>query len=94
MDGSNPNLAAPGFIKMVPNPALNQMAIDAKVSGTITFIYLVSDMGGVDELWLAKPLGANLDESAAKTSREDMFKPATLNGKPVGTPLVRTIPVN
>jgi len=94
VDGSNPNLVAPGFIKMAPNPALNQMAIDAKISGTITFIYLVSDMGRVDELWLVKPLAANLDESAAKTSREDMFKPATLNGKPVGTPLVRTIPVN
>ena len=78
---------------MVPNPALNKMAINAKLSGTITFIYLVSDMGRVDELWLAKPFG-DLDESAAKTSRRRHVKPATLNGKPIGTPLVRTIPVN
>jgi hypothetical protein len=94
VDGSNPNLVPPGFTKMVPNPALDQMAIDAKVSGTITFIYQVSDMGRVDELWLAKPLAANLDESAAKTCREDMFKSATLNGKSVGAVLLRTIPVN
>ncbi|MGP8259819.1 MAG: energy transducer TonB [Acidobacteriaceae bacterium] len=94
VDNSNTNLVPPAFTKMVPNPALDQMAIDAKIYGTITLIYLVSDVGRVDELWLARPLGANLDESAAKTSREDMFKPATLDGKPVGTILVRTIPVN
>jgi hypothetical protein len=94
IDGSNPNLVPPGFTKMVPNPTLDQMAIDAKISGTITFIYQVSDMGRVDELWLAKPLSSALDESAAKTCREDMFKPATLNGKPVGTVLLRTMPVN
>ena len=78
IDGSNPNLVPPGFTKMVPNPALDQMAIDAKISGTITFIYQVSDMGRVDELWLAKPLSSALDESAAKTCREDMFKPCLL----------------
>ena len=48
----------------------------------------------MDELWLAKPLSSALDESAAKTSRENLFKPATLDGKPVGTVSIQTIPVN
>jgi hypothetical protein len=94
VDSSNPNLVAPKVIKQVPNTALDQMAIDAKISGTISFIYQISDMGRVDELWLAKPLSAALDESAAKTCREDTFKPETLDGKPVGAVLLRTIPVN
>jgi hypothetical protein len=94
VDGSNPNLVPPAFIKIVPNPALDQMAIDAKISGTITFVYQVSETGRVDELWLAKPLSSTLDESAGKTSRENLFKPATLDGKPVGTVSVQTIPVN
>jgi len=94
VDGSNPNLVPPAFTKMVPNPALDQMAIDAKISGTITLINLVSETGRVDELWLAKPLSSALDESAGKTSRENMFKPASLDGKPVGTVLIQTIPVN
>ena len=94
VDGSNPNLVPPAFIKIVPNPALDQMAIDAKISGTITFVYQVSETGRVDELWLAKPLSSALDESAGKTSRENLFKPATLDGKPVGTVSVQTIPVN
>jgi hypothetical protein len=94
VDGSNPNLVAPAFTKIVPNPALDQMAIDAKVSGTITLVYLVSEVGRVDELWLARPLGLNLDESAAKTARENIFKPAALDGKPVGAVVTKTIPVN
>jgi len=94
VDGSNPNLVPPKFTKIVPNPALDQMAIDAKLSGTITFIYQDSETGRVDELWLAKPLSSALDESAAKTSRENLFKPATLDGKPVGTVSIQTIPVN
>jgi hypothetical protein len=94
VDGSNPNLIPPAFTKIVPNPALDQMAIDAKLSGTITFVYQVSETGRVDELWLAKPLSSALDESAAKTSRENLFQPATLDKKPVGTVSIQTIPVN
>ena len=50
--------------------------------------------GRVDEVWLAKPLSATLDESAAKSGRDNIFQPATLDGKPVGTVLIQTIPVN
>jgi hypothetical protein len=94
VDASNPKLVAPAIIKQASNPGLDQMAIDAKISGTITLIYFVSDTGRVDEVWLAKPLGAGLNESAAKSIRDNIFQPATLDGKPVGTVLVQTIPVN
>jgi hypothetical protein len=94
IDIGSTNFAAPVNIKKAANPGLDQMAIDAKVSGTITLIYLVSDTGRVDEVWLAKPLSDTLDESAAKSERDNIFQPATLDGKPVGTVLVQTIPVN
>ena len=94
LEGNNPKLVPPAFIKMVSNDSLTQMAIDAKVSGTITLIYYVSETGRVDEVWLAKPLGADLDESAAKLGRDNILQPATLDGKPVGTVLIQTIPVN
>jgi hypothetical protein len=64
------------------------------LSGTITLIYVITDAGRVDEVWLAKPLSATLDESAAKSERDNVFQPATLDGKPVGTVLLQTIPVN
>ena len=94
MDGSNTKLVPPAFIKMVSNDSLTQMAIDAKVSGTITLIYLVSETGRVDEVWLAKPLSDTLDEAAAKLGRNNILQPATLDAKPVGTVLIQTIPVN
>jgi hypothetical protein len=55
---------------------------------------VITDAGRVDEVWLAKPLSATLDESAAKSERDNVFQPATLDSKPVGTVLVQTIPVN
>ncbi len=94
VDGSNTKLVPPAFIKMVSNDSLTQMAIDAKVSGTITLIYLVSETGRVDEVWLAKPLSDTLDEAAAKLGRNNILQPATLDAKPVGTVLIQTIPVN
>ncbi len=94
VDANNPKLIAPAIIKQASNPGLDQMAIDAKISGTITLIYYVSDTGRVDEVWLAKPLGAGLNESAAKSIWDNIFQPAKLDGKPIGTILVQTIPVN
>jgi len=94
LQGDFSKLTAPTFIKKVENPKLNQMAIDAKISGTITLVYYVADSGRVDELWLAKPLSMELDESAARTGRDNIFNPATLEGKPVGSILIQTVPVN
>jgi hypothetical protein len=94
IDIGSTNFAAPVNIKKATNPGLDQMAIDEKLSGTITLIYVITDAGRVDEVWLAKPLSATLDESAAKSERDNVFQPATLDGKPVGTVLLQTIPVN
>ncbi len=94
IDIGSTNFAAPVNIKKAANPGLDQMAIDEKISGTITLIYLVAETGRVDEVWLAKPLSDTLDESAAKSERDNVFQPATLDGKPVGTVLIQTIPIN
>jgi hypothetical protein len=94
IDIGSTNFAAPVNIKKATNPGLDQMAIDEKLTGTITLIYVITDAGRVDEVWLAKPLSATLDESAAKSERDNVFQPATLDSKPVGTVLVQTIPVN
>lgn len=37
----------------------------------------------MDEVWLLRPLGFGLDENAANTVRQYVFKPAQLDGKPV-----------
>jgi hypothetical protein len=94
LEASTTKITPPGFIKMASNDSLNQMAIDAKVSGTITLIYLVAETGRIDEVWVAKPLDAGIDTAAAKLGRDNMLQPAMLDGKPVGTVLIQTIPVN
>lgn len=87
-------LVPPVIVTKAPDTGLNQMAINEKMSGTITLISRVGDNGRVDEVWVAKPLGADLDQSAGKAAWDTVFRPATFNGQPVGTVLIQTIPVN
>jgi hypothetical protein len=87
-------LTSPTVIKATTNPGLDQKAVDEKLSGTITLIYFISDMGRVDDVWVAKPLGPDVDEIAGKAGRENTFKPGTYDGKPVGTVVMQTISVN
>jgi hypothetical protein len=94
LEANDPKLGALGFVNTASDPGLVQKAIDAKVSGSLTLIYLVSSAGRVDEVWIAKPLGSGLDESATKTGRQNIFKPATYEGKPVGAIMMQTLPVN
>jgi hypothetical protein len=91
---NDPKLSPPGFIKMTKNEGLDQKAIDLKVSGSLSLIYFISESGRVDEVWVAKPLSPEVDALAAKGGRENLFKPAIYDGKPVGTVLLQTIPVN
>ena len=77
VEGSNASLTPPTVLKAADNAGLDQKAIDAKVSGTVTLIFSVSVTGRVDEVWVAKPLGSGLDESVAKSLRESTFNPAT-----------------
>jgi hypothetical protein len=90
----DPKLISPAFTKTAANPGLDQKAIDQKLSGTITLIYSVSALGRVDEVWLAKPLGVDLDQMAGKMVQENAFRPGMYEGKPVGTVVLQTISVN
>jgi hypothetical protein len=94
LDAVTTKITPPAFIKMASNDSLNQMAIDAKVSGTITLIYMVAETGRIDEVWVAKPLDPGIDAAAAKLGRDNLLRPASLDGKPVGTVLIQTIPIN
>jgi hypothetical protein len=94
LEENDAKLKPPMFLKKAPDPGLDQKGADAKVSGSITLIYYISPTGRVDEVWVAKPLGSGLDELAAKAGRENIFNPATHDGKPVGSVLVQTLGVN
>jgi TonB family protein len=94
VDGGSTTLTAPTPVKADDTSGLDQKGIDAKASGTVTLVFSVSEFGRVDEVWVAKPLGSGLDEAAAKLVRESTFNPATLDGKPVGAVLMRTLSVN
>ena len=60
-------------------------ALKTKTSRSVTFVFYVSGGGRVGEIWLAKPLGAGLDEEAAIVVRKYIFNPAQVDGRPVGT---------
>lgn len=94
LEENDAKLKPPAFVKKGDDSGLDQKGVDAKVSGTITLIYYISPSGRVDEVWVAKPLGSGLDELAAKAGRDNMFNPATHDGKPVGSVLVQTLGVN
>jgi len=94
LEAGDTKLKPPGIVKSETSPTIDQKAIDEKVSGTISLIYLLSDAGRVDEVWVAKPLSPDTDEMAAKAGRTSVFSPATYDDKPVGTTMLQTIPVN
>lgn len=94
LEENDAKLKPPAFVKKAADPGLDQKGLDEKVSGSITLIYYISPTGRVDEVWVAKPLGSGLDEMAAKAGRDNVFNPATHDGKPVGSVLVQTLGVN
>jgi hypothetical protein len=94
LEAGDTKLAAPGVVKATADPGLDQKGIDEKVSGTISLVYVVSDAGRVNEVWVAKPLSVDTDAMAGKAGRTSLFSSATYEGKPVGTVMLQTIPVN
>lgn len=94
LDAGDTKLASPAVVKAETSPGLEQKAIDEKVSGSISLVYMISDAGRVNEVWVAKPLSADTDALAAKAGRASVFSPAAYDGKPVGTVMLQTIPVN
>ena len=94
LEAGDTKLGSPGVVKAADDAGLDQKGIDEKVSGTISLVYLVSDAGRVNEVWVAKPLSPETDAMAGKAGRASVFSPATYEGKPVGTVMLQTIPVN
>jgi hypothetical protein len=92
--GSDAKLKPPMLAKKPDDAGLDQKGVDAGVSGSITLVYILSNTGRVDEVWVAKPLGGGLDELAAKAGRSNVFNPAQYDGAPVGSVLVQTLGVN
>ncbi len=77
----------PAILKQ-PEPTYSQEARDAKITGSVSLVLHVSEKGKVDDVWLLRPLGFGLDENAADTVRQYVFKPAQLDGKPVEAVLI------
>jgi len=55
------------------------------ISGSVSLLIYVDETGKVGEIWLTQPLGYGLDQSAAKSLKQYVFKPAQYAGHPVGT---------
>jgi hypothetical protein len=60
------------------DPAQQKLA-----DGTVVYLTRVSSTGAVDGLWLARGLGAGMDESAAAAVHKYRFEPAQFDGHPV-----------
>ena len=88
MEVNDPKLRLSTMLKAAETPVFDQ------VSGTLALIFSVSDVGRVEEVWVAAPLAPGVDESAAKSLRESTFNPATLDGKQDGAVLIQTLGVN
>jgi len=88
LEANDHKLRLPAMLKAAETPVFDQ------VSGTLALIFSVSDVGRVEEVWVAAPLASGVDESKAKSLRESTFNPATLDGKPVGAVLIQTLGVN
>ena len=58
------------------------------VNGVVEVSFLVSETGHPSDLWLVKPLGYGLDESAAAAALTYRFKPAEVDDHPVATRVI------
>ena len=72
-------------------PEFSQEARDAKVSGIVKLLARITDKGKVEDIWLLTPLGYGLDENAANAYRQEVFKPAQMDGKPVEVQLIEDL---
>ncbi len=77
-------IAPPTLVSSVA-PELSEEAQRAKVGGSVTLMFYVSETGRVGDIWLAKSLGFGLDERAADAVRQYVFRPGQYDGRPVGT---------
>jgi TonB family protein len=66
-----------------PEPPYTPEARGAHVTGTSILRVVIDEQGRVGDVFLQKPIGMGLDESAVETVRRWRFKPALKDGKPV-----------
>ena len=75
--------APPVAIKHV-NPLVSDMAKRAGISGIVIVELMIDHNGAVKGGRIVKPLPYGLDQSALDAVKQWTFRPATLNGQPVG----------
>ena len=85
LDPHSARLASPTILKSFPLPP------GGISSGSALFILVVSDMGRVEDAWLARAMGFGLDQGSASALRKNIYQPATFDGKPVATVLVQPV---
>jgi TonB family protein len=85
-DRESPKMTPPTIVSWV-EPEFTERARQARVNGTVALILYVSETGKAGDIWIAVPLGFDLDEKAADAVRRYVFKPELCDGHPVGTSL-------
>src|ERR1700676_2314472 len=66
-----------------PDPQYSEAARKRKLMGSVTLVLVVGIDGKVRNVWVVRPLGEGLDESAIEAVQRWNFKPATKDGRVV-----------
>src|SRR5215510_353550 len=69
--------------KSVPDPEYTQAASALGLRGTVVLRATIDETGRMGDVYLVRPLGLGLDESAAMTVKNWVFNPGTKDGSPV-----------
>lgn len=66
-----------------PQPQYTEIARKARIQGVVIVEAIINKQGNVTNVKVLKPLPMGLDQAAVDAVKKWVFKPATLNGKPV-----------
>ena len=77
-----------------PNPAYPEAARRARISGTVVLECVIGKDGHVESVKVLKGLPLGLTEAATDAVQNWLFKPSTLNGKPVEVLYILTVKFN
>ena len=73
-------------LKKRVKPRYPKAALRAGIEGTIVFLLTIDTKGRVQKVKaIGKPLGYGLDEAARKAVKKWLYRPETLDGKPVSS---------
>jgi TonB family protein len=76
------SVSPPKPLKM-PEPRFTQFARKFQIQGNTALTLVVDENGEPQDISIAKPLGAGLDEAAVEAVKQWRFEPARKNGQPV-----------